>query len=265
VSTLHATSGDVRIAYEVRGSGAPVLLVQGLGYPRWGWGPVVDGLAARLQVCSFDNRGIGDTDIPEGPYTVPQLAADAVAVLDAAGFDRTHVVGASLGGMVAQELALSYPERVDRLVLVCTTPGVRGVPMPQPTLLLMAEAPALPPDVALRRFVENALSPDAPVELVDEITRRRLESPPDPVGWAAQAAAATVFDSLDRLGGIEARTLVVHGAADNVVDPANASLLGEAIAGARLELLDGCGHLLMWEQPERFVQLVAGFLESDGG
>jgi 3-oxoadipate enol-lactonase len=259
---LIAQNGDVKIAYELHGSGAPVLLVQGLGYPRWGWEPVVGGLAEQFRMCLYDNRGIGESDVPPGPYTVAELAEDAVAVLDAAGFERAHAVGTSLGGMVAQELALEYPDRVGRLVLVCTTPGVQGLPMPQQTLTLMAEAPSLAPDVALRRFVENALASDAPAELADEITRRRLESPPDLAGWAAQAAAGADFDRLDRLEEIRAPTLVVHGTADNVVDPANGELLAEKIPGARLELLEGCGHLLMWEQPERFVEIVGAFLEE---
>ncbi|HEU0304278.1 MAG TPA: alpha/beta fold hydrolase [Gaiellaceae bacterium] len=262
-SALAASNAGVRIAYELRGAGSPLLLVQGLGYPRWGWEPVVDGLAERFLVCLYDNRGIGESDVPAGPYTVPQLAGDALAVLDAAGIEQAHVVGTSLGGMVAQELALTYPDRVERLVLVCTTPGVRGVPMPEQTVRLMAEAPSLAPDVALRRFVENALAPGAPAELVDEITRRRLESPPDPAGWAAQAGAAMSFDALDRLGELSAPTLVLHGTEDAVVDPANADLLAAGIPGARLELFEGCGHLFMWEQPDRFVRVVTGFLEAE--
>ena len=125
------------------------------------------GLGARpagprgaFEVISFDNRGIGDSDVPPGPYTVADMATDAVRVLDEAGVERAHVVGTSLGGMVAQELALAFPERVDRLVLACTTPGgPRSHPMPAVTVALMAEAAALEPAVALRRFVENALAP----------------------------------------------------------------------------------------------------------
>lgn len=261
MTALAAHHGGVRIAYELRGSGAPVLLVQGLGYPRWGWDPVAGALAERFLLCLFDNRGVGESDVPAGPYAVSELAADAVSVLDAAGVERAHVVGTSLGGMVAQELALEHADRVDRLVLVCTTPGVRGVPMPPGTLALMAEAASLPPDVALRRFVENALGERAPAELVDAITARRLAQPPDPSGWAAQAAAAMAFDRLDDLAGIGAPTLVVHGTADAVVDPGNSDLLAGRIPGAALEWLEGCGHLLMWEQPERFARLVGDFLE----
>jgi pimeloyl-ACP methyl ester carboxylesterase len=190
-----------------------------------------------------------------------------VAVLDAVGVDRAHVVGTSLGGMAAQELALGWPERVDRLVLVCTTPGgPRAFPLPQRTLELMATAPTLPQDVALRRFVENALGAETlelRPDLADAIYDRRLEHPPDSAGWQAQAAAGTGFDAFDRLGSIEAPTLVLHGTDDGVVDPRNARLLADAIPDTRLELFAGGGHLFFWEQPERFVAAIERFLRED--
>jgi 3-oxoadipate enol-lactonase len=251
----------MKIAWESRGQGEPVLLIHGLGYARWGWEPVVAPLAERFRLLLFDNRGIGESEIPPGPYSARAMAEDAVSVLDEAGVERAHVVGTSLGGMVAQELALGWPERVDRLVLACTTPGGAGAyPLPERTLALLAEAPALPQDVALRRFVENALAPGAPQELIDRIAVHRLASPPDPAGWAAQAVAGASFDAFDRLGGIAAPTLVLHGTADAVVDPRNADLLVERIRGARLELFPGTGHLFFWEEPGRFVEIVGEFL-----
>jgi 3-oxoadipate enol-lactonase len=257
---LHATNGDVRIAYEERGHGEPLLLMHGLGYGRWGWEPILDGLAGDHRVLFYDNRGIGDSDVPPGPYTARELAEDAVAVLDAAGVERANVVGTSLGGMAAQELALGFPERVDRLVLACTTPGgLSSHAMPQQTVELMAAAPALAPEVALRRFVENALAPGAPAELVERIYALRLANPFDPKGWQAQAAAGAGFDGLDRLGGIGVPTLVVTGTQDVVVDPRNSELLAERIAHARLERVPG-GHLFFWEDPTRFVTLVKEFL-----
>ena len=256
-----ASSGGVGIAYEVVGSGPPVLLIQGLGYSGRGWGPVVDLLAEEFTVALYDSRGVGASDVPPGPYRVAELADDAAAVLDAAGFERAHVVGASLGGMVAQELALARPARVDRLVLACTTPGGAGShAMPVRTLELLAQAPKLDPDVALRRFVENGLGDPRP-DLVERVLAYRRANLPDPVGWNAQAAAGASFDVLDRVEGIRAPTLVVTGTEDAVVDPRNSGLLAARIPGARLEHLEGVGHLLFWEQPQRFVELVRGFLQ----
>ena len=261
-----AYGSGVRIAYEAVGAGPPLVLVQGLGYARWGWDPVVPALAEEFTVVTFDNRGIGESDAPAGPYTTRELAGDVVSVLDAAGWEQAHVVGTSLGGMVAQEVALGWPDHVGRLVLACTTPGGEAAfPLPERTLRLLAEGPTLPPEVALRRFVENALSERSVRErpdLVQRLYERRLAAPPDPAGWQAQAAAGVSHDALARLGQIEAPTLVLHGTDDAVVDPRNADLLERAIPGARAVLLPGAGHLFFWEEPERFVELVVGFVRG---
>lgn len=251
----------VHIAWERRGAGTPLLLIHGLGYARWGWEPVAEPLAERFEVLLFDNRGIGESASPPGPYTAAELAADAVEVLDEAGVERAHVLGTSLGGMVAQELALAWPERVDRLVLACTTPGgPHALPMPEQTVALMAEAPSLEPLVALRRFVENALAPGAPQELVERILAHRVRTAQPREAWLAQAAAGLGFDAWDRLAAIAAPTLVLHGDADAVVAVGNAELLAERIPGARVELFERAGHLFFWEQPERFVSVVTEFL-----
>jgi pimeloyl-ACP methyl ester carboxylesterase len=210
-------------------------------------------------VVSFDNRGIGESDKPQGPYTAAQMAGDALQVMDEAGIERAHVVGASLGGMIAQELVAAAPERVDKLVLCCTTPGGPGaVPMPEVTIRLFAEAASLPPDVALRRFVENGLGADPPAGLVDELFAGRLANPLDPAGWQAQAAAGMGFQGIN--AEITAPTLILSGTSDNVVDYRNAELLAARIPGSQVELLDGAGHLFFWERPDESVRLINGFL-----
>jgi pimeloyl-ACP methyl ester carboxylesterase len=259
--SAEALNGSVRLAYEVHGEGSPVLLIHGWGYGLWGWEPVARPLAARYRVVAFDNRGVGGSDIPPGPYTVTDMAEDAVAVLDAAGLRTAHVIGTSLGGMIAQEVALDFPDRVDRLVLACTTPGGPGAyAMPRQTVRLLEEAQSLEPQVALRRFVANALAPGAPEELVERIYSYRQAQRPDPAGWHAQGAAGAGFDASERLGAIAAPTLVLHGTADGVVDPRNSELLAERIPDARLDWFEGCGHLFFWEQPDRFVEVVTEFL-----
>ena len=169
----------MKIAWEAHGDGPPLLLIQGLGYPRWSWEPIVPGLAERYRVIAFDNRGIGESDKPPGPYTAREMAGDALQVLDEAGVGRAHVLGASLGGMIAQELVAAEPGRVDRLVLCCTHPGVQvGFTMPEVTVRLFMEAGALHPAVALHKFVVNALGESPSPELVDELYRRRVADPP---------------------------------------------------------------------------------------
>lgn len=258
--TREAKNGDVRIAYETHGDGQPLLLIQGLGYGRWGWQPLVEPLASRYRVLLFDNRGIGDSDKPPGPYTAAEMAGDAVAVLDAAGAAHAHVLGASLGGAVAQELALRHPERVDKLVLVATMSGMTNMhPIPAQTLQLMAEARTLEPAVAIRRFVENALEPDTDQALVDRLVELRTANPPDPAGWAAQIGIWGSFDVWEELPAIALPTLVVQGEGDVVVDPRNAALLAGRIPGARLQLVPG-GHLFFWNDPNLLVTLLTEFL-----
>jgi pimeloyl-ACP methyl ester carboxylesterase len=249
----------MNIKWEERGEGDPLLLIQGLGYARWSWEPIVPGLAEHYRVLCFDNRGIGESDKPVGPYTTRQMAADALQVLDEAGVDRAHVLGASLGGMIAQEVAAAATGRVGKLVLCCTTPGgAETVPMPDVTVRLFAEAATLAPEVALRRFVENALGSDPPHELVEELYRRRVENPPDQAGWQAQAAAGLTFAGVE--GEITAPTLILTGTDDNVVDHRNSDVLARRIAGARVARFDGAGHLFFWEQPDAFVRIVKEFL-----
>ena len=245
----------MRIAWERHGEGPPLLLVHGLGYARWGWEPVVEPLARAFEVLLFDNRGVGESDAPPGPYSVAELAADALQVLDEAGVERAHVCGTSLGGMVAQQLALDHPGRVDRLALACTTPGgPQAYPMPQRTVeLMLARA-------TLREYVENALEPDPRPELVERILAHRERTAQGFEPWSAQAAAGASFDVHDRLGELALPVLVQTGDGDVVVDPRNSELLAAAIPGARLSVYPGAGHLFMWQEPARFVAELEEFL-----
>jgi pimeloyl-ACP methyl ester carboxylesterase len=245
----------MRIAWERVGEGPPLLLIHGLGYARWGWEPVVEPLSRSFELLLFDNRGIGESDAPPGPYTAAGLADDALQVLDEAAVERAHVLGTSLGGMVAQELALADPDRVDRLVLACTTAGGgRSFPMPERTVRLMQTG------ASLREFVENALAPDPDEAIVERILSHREATAQPLEAWSAQAAAGMGFDAFDRLGRIAAPTLILQGTDDAVVDPRNAELLAQQLPDARVELFERGGHLFFWEQPDRFVECVREFL-----
>jgi len=263
---FEARNGDVRLAYEVRGEGEPVLFVHGLGYDRLGWGPLPALLAHDFQVMTFDNRGVGESDVPQGPYSVAEMAADAVAVLDAAGVDRADVFGVSLGGFIAQELALAYPDRVRKLVLASTAPGgPRMHPMPAAGLEAFSRFPTMEREEGLRFMVESSLGAHGVSkrpELVEEIFAYRLERAPTLAGWLAQASAGALFDAYDRVPGIKAPTLVLQGGADTVIDPRNAELLAELIPNARLEAMPDRGHLMVWEEGAILAPIVKAFLES---
>jgi 3-oxoadipate enol-lactonase len=262
--TRFASNGPVRIAYEVRGHGRPLVLVQGVGIGRWGWEPVADRLARRFQVLTIDNRGVGASDTPPGHFTTRAMAQDVLAVLDHAGIQQASVLGTSLGGMIAQELALAHPERVDKLVLVATVPGgPRSRPMPLGTTYLFAAAPFLTSKARLQQFVRNTLGPATlrrGPQLAERLAAAKLAHPQSQPAWRAQLAAGMLFNPLGRQIHITQPTLVIQGTADQVVDPGNADVLAGLLPHVRVELFDGAGHLLYWEQPRRFARLVASFL-----
>lgn len=261
------TDQGVRIAWEQRGPDSddvPVVLVHGLGYGRWGWDPVAGPLAATRRVVLMDNRGIGASDVPDGPYTARDMADDVLGVVRAAGADRIHLVGASLGGMVAQHVALLRPGLVDRLVLVCTTPGgAVAHPIPHATLDLIARMPEMDPTEAITAAVDNALGlieGEARDQIVERIVAHRTHAPQDPTGWQGQAHAGTTHALGEGVAGITCPTLVVHGTADNVVDPRNADVLAGLVPDARRHMMPGAGHLCFWEQPDDFLAVVGDFL-----
>jgi len=261
-----ADSQGVKIGYEVAGDGEPLVLVHGLAYDRAGWGRLPELLAKSFRVLLVDNRGVGESDAPEGPYAVQQLAADVAAVLDDAGVERTNLFGVSLGGYIAQEFALGYPERVQKLVLVSTAPGgPRSHPMPAAGLEAFGKYPTMEREAGLRLMVENSLGArgvrDVP-GLADEIFAYRLGHAPSLAAWQAQAYAGATFDAYDRIGAIATPTLVIQGGADNVVDPRNAELLADLIPNARAVIVPERGHLLVWEDSERVAELVTEFLRS---
>jgi 3-oxoadipate enol-lactonase len=271
--TRYARSGDLRIAYELRGTmhrRRPwLVLIQGMGFDRSGWDPVLRKLQHHFRLVLVDNRGFGRSERPAGLFGVAAMADDIVAVLDAAGIRRAHVMGASLGGMVAQELAITHAERVDGLVLACTAPGWPfAYPMPPAAVRLILVTAVIRAEVARRRHTENALAArtvqDHP-ELVDRLLELQDSQPADPRALAAQAAAGALYAGRWRQARIRARTLVLQGGADTVVDPRNGRLLADRIPDARLVTFPELGHLFFWEDPDGFTHAVTSFLLAGPG
>jgi 3-oxoadipate enol-lactonase len=268
--TRYAPSGDLRIAYEMRGLAVPwrpaLLLIQGLGFDRAGWGPAAGLLRRRFRLVLVDNRGSGRSTM-DGSFNVADMAEDALAVLDDAGIGVAHVLGASLGGMIAQELAVRHPDRVGRLILACTTPGWPfAYPMPLPSVRLIAASRCLAPDEALRRHIANALSASAVADR-PELIQRIVDCQPslaarDANAWRAQAAAGGRYAGILRQQRIRARTLILHGTADRVVDPRNARLLASRVEDSELVTFPGLGHLFFWEDPGAFAAAVTAFLRD---
>jgi 3-oxoadipate enol-lactonase len=271
--TRYARNGELRIAYELRGNlhwRRPwLVLIQGMGFDRHGWDPVARKLRRHFRLVLVDNRGSGLSHLPAGSFGVADMAGDVVAVLDDAGIRRAHTMGVSLGGMIAQELAVDHPDRVGGLVLVSTMPGWPfAYPMPAVSVRLFAATRTMTREAALRRHAENALSAytiERQPEVVDQLVDVQRSRQADPRAVSAQAAAGARYAGRLRQTRIRARTLVVQGTADTVVDPGNGKLLADRIPGARLLIFPDLGHLLFWEDPDGFATAVISFLLNTDG
>jgi 3-oxoadipate enol-lactonase len=258
----------VAIAYQVLGGDGPWLaLVHGLGYGRFGWGPFATLLAARRRLVLIDNRGIGESDQPPGPYSVDDMAGDVVAVLDHVGIGECDVVGASLGGMVTLQVAASHPERLRRMVLIAATPGEpQGTPLPGTTVALLRGQVQRGPRAA-RRSIEGALAPTTVAsrpELVDRLMALRREQAQPGDAWRAQAAASDAFALRSQLATLRTPALAIAGLDDAVIDPANTMTLAFALSEGRALYVAPAGHLCFWEEPELLADAVADYLDTPG-
>jgi pimeloyl-ACP methyl ester carboxylesterase len=239
----------------------PLLLIQGLGCSSDMWFRVLKGLSAVRRTIRFDNRGIGRSTMTDEPWTLEDMADDALEVLDAADVDRAHVLGISMGGLIAQELALRHPERVAGLILGCTHPGGRdAVRMDPAAATMLMDRSAKSYREAAEASVPFLYATATRDEIEADLTAR-LRYPMRAAAYWFQLEAIRRHDgTLPRLAQITSPTLVIHGTADRLVQPGNAPLIADAIPGARLEWLDGAGHVFWTDQTERSVALVNGFL-----
>jgi 3-oxoadipate enol-lactonase len=268
-----ARNGDVEIHYELDGprDGEPVILIEGLGYGRWMWRWQRERLADDYRVILPDNRGTGDSDAPEGPYTMAEMASDVEAVLADAGpnsgYEAAHVVGASMGGMIAQQFALDY-DRAATLTLLCTSHGGdEEVPIPEETAEQMF---AVPEGADEREIIEHRMQPavsdgffEANPDLLEQIVDWRLAGDASEAGRNAQAAAVEAFDVADRVGEVHQPTLVLHGEADRVVPIENGRMLHEKLPDSRLEVVEGGPHLFFVEQPDLVAELTRKHLAAN--
>ncbi len=257
-----------RMYYEEHGSGFPLLLINGLGSDHLEWLHQLPAFAPLFRVIVFDNRGTGKTEVPPGAYTTAQMADDAAALLAALEIARAHVLGVSLGGMIAQEVALRHPDRVEALVLGCTGPGGQLSVRPTPeAMAAFAPAEGVDPEAKLRRMIPF-LYTDACIrsrpEEVEGFIRRRLEHPTPPDGYLAQLSAAVTHDAASRLEVIRAKTLVVTGDADRLVHWENSLRIAGRIPGAKLVVLPGAPHRLFAENAAAFNREVVQFLKTPG-
>ncbi|MCW3031461.1 MAG: alpha/beta fold hydrolase [Solirubrobacterales bacterium] len=257
-------AGDVELDYERSGNpeGPPLLLIMGMSGTSLHWGePFLELLRADFDVIAYDHRGVGASSRLQGAVTIRQMADDAAALLGALELDRVHVMGISMGGMIAQELALADRSLIDTLTLGCTYCGGPGSALAsQAVMSKLGEAMASGDrERALRAGWEINVSPGAAADddayaRFREIGDRRAVAV-DVIFQQLQACAA--HDTYERLPELaELPTLVIHGTEDELLPVQNGRLIASRIGGSRLEIFDGVGHLFFWERPERSAELV---------
>lgn len=247
--------------WERSGAGEPLLLIQGMSGTHVTWGErFLSHLRPDFDCVVFDNRGIGNSDVVEAAFTVGDLAGDALAVMDAAGLETAHVLGISMGGMVAQELALTHPDRIRSLTLGCTYCGGPGSSLiaPEDAGPLLEAMSSGNLDLMLNAMYAVNLSPSfrADESHFADFVAMAKALPARQQTVQLQLGAIGGHDTQSRLPEIAAPTLVIHGTEDKMIPVANGELIASLIPDAHLELLEGVGHMFWWEQPDRSADLL---------
>ena len=253
-----------------RGAGEPLLLIMGMSGNHLHWGePFLSLLEADFDVVAYDHRGMGKSPRVDAPFTLRDLADDAVGVLDELEWESAHVLGISMGGMVAQELVLGAPERLRTLTLGCTYCGGPGSSLADPQVAAALAEGMLSGDRerALRTGFQFNVSEafGAAAANFDTFREVALQLPAPIEVIMLQLQAIQGHDTQERLASVQTPTLVIHGDEDRMIPPANGRLIGDSIPGARLELLEGVGHMFWWEQPDRSAELIREHAVAETG
>jgi len=256
-----ARAGEIELSYDRAGDGPPLLLIMGMSGTKHHWGePLLADLRRDFEVIAYDHRDCGDSAKTGRPFTIAELAEDAAGLLQELEVDSAHVMGISMGGMVAQELALAHPERVRSFTLGCTYCGGEGSLLSSESVMRrLAEAMSSGDRArAIRTAWEVNVSPSfaADEDVYSTFLQNGLRyAVPVPV-IMEQMRAISGHDTSARLPELRAPTLVVHGTLDEMLPVENGHMIAGLVPGSRLEIIDGVGHLFFWEEPERTADLV---------
>jgi 3-oxoadipate enol-lactonase len=251
------------IYWDEAGHSEPILLIMGLGYTAHMWHRTRPWMAEHFRTIAFDNRGVGRSDAPGGPYSIALMASDAAAVLDAAKVESAHVLGVSMGGMIAQEFALQYPTRTRSLILGCTAAGGPTAIRSEPEAAHMLKARArMTPDEAAEAALPFIYDVNTPRERIEEDLAIRQPWLPQPESYLAQLQGILAWEGYSRLPAIAVPTLVIHGENDRLVPAGNGRIIADRIPGAELVLIPHASHIFLTDQPQRAQEAILKFLKS---
>jgi pimeloyl-ACP methyl ester carboxylesterase len=263
---------DVDIYYKIKGEGKPLLMITGYSGNSDGWDNLIprsEPLSKHFKVIIFDNRGTGRSSSPEGPYSIKTMANDAAKLLDYLSIEKAHILGSSMGGAIAQEVAINHPEKVDKLVLFCTTPGgeLRQDPMQKEAtekLSWMFSPPkGKTQNDVLNDLLEIVYYPDYLREHRDRIISSVSKYPTVPATLEKQYVALWEHDTSDRLSSIEAPTLVIHGEDDLLLFPNGGRLIAKNIPDAKLLMYEKAGHSVFEEKWDTIYPELVEFLGEE--
>jgi 3-oxoadipate enol-lactonase len=251
-----------KIYWDQQGEGSPLLLIMGLGWTSHMWYRSRPVLSSKLRTIAFDNRGVGQSDVPTGPYPIALMASDTAAVLDAAGVESAHICGMSMGGMIAQEFALQYPGRVRSLILGCTAAGGPHAVQAERAVIQLLLAPRGNSEdmaKAIYPYIYDAGTSDARKE--EDLAVRRPWFP-TAEGYLAQLQGIMAWEAYSRLPQITAPTLVIHGESDRLVPPENGRRIAARLPNARLEMIPRASHIFPTDQTEVAHRAMLEFLNA---
>ncbi|HZU14717.1 MAG TPA: alpha/beta hydrolase [Chloroflexota bacterium] len=255
-------ANGITLNYEIHGEGEPLLLINGLADDLTSWGYQIPDFERHYRTIIFDNRGIGGSSKPEGGYTTAEMAADAKGLLDALGVPRTHVLGVSMGGMIAQEFALHYPDAVHKLVLAatCSEPSEANSRL---YTFWQHAAPRLGLPEMMKEVLLWCFTPEYfqthPEDA--QATEEALTSITQPVpAYLSQLHSIQTHNATDRLGQIKAETLVLGAPKDLIFPPVQSEQITAGIPKATVQFTESGGHAYLWEVPEEFNRAVLDFL-----
>lgn len=252
----------INICYESMGEGFPLIGIMGKDSNMDWWNPATKAaLCEKNRLIMLDNRGMGRSDAPTEPYGVSDMAKDVVGLMDALEIDKAHILGQSMGGMIAQELAIEFPGRVETLIICSSTCGVtRALPSFRMMKWMLRKPAGFSPQSTLEMLYSRAYIRENPA-MVTALVERMQNLPPSPRSMEIHKQASRSFDCFGRLGQITAPTLILHGEEDWVFRPTHARILNRRIVGSKLIMIPKAGHGVFSQEHRKVLEEIRRFID----